>query len=297
MVIGVGKMVGAIVSAAVILSVFPGAAVSALAQQSPKVEMQATEFHTLTAKDGMKYELSIAFPLQYDPASPQKYSVLYLTVAKGLFSVVAGEEQLLGLWQKIKPMILVGIDVAAPSLVEGASQRFVNLPPTRDLKREKELKEEYGKEIVTGKGERFRRDIVDEIIPWVEARYPVTKERGLAGYSLGGLFTLHAMFASPGTFSTYLVGDPSLYWDDKVTLKTELEFSKKTKRLPAHVFLGFTEKGHGDHVGTVLTFIDALQEHSYEGLELEQQLFLDETHESGIGAVFARGLTSLYGQK
>src|SRR5690242_9596598 len=124
MVIGVGKMVGAIVSAAVILSVFLGAAVSALAQQSPKVEMPATEFRTLTAKDGMKYELSIAFPLQYDPASPQKYSVLYLTDAKGLFSVVAGEEQLLGLWQKIKPMILVGIDVATPSLVEGASQRF-----------------------------------------------------------------------------------------------------------------------------------------------------------------------------
>ena len=131
----------------------------------------------------------------------------------------------------------------------------------------------------------------------MEAHYPTTKERGLAGYSLGGLFTLQAMFSSPGTFSTDLVGDPSLYWDDKVTLKTEQEYSKKNKRLPAHVFLGFTEMGHGDHVGTVLTFIDALQEHSYEGLKLEQQLFLDETHESGIGAVFARGLTSLYGQK
>ena len=291
------KMTRVIASLTVGLTLFGGALAPALAQQSPKVEMQATEFHTLTAKDGVKYELSIAFPLQYDPKSSEKYPVLYLTDAKGLFSVVAGEEQLLGLWQKIKPMILVGVDVAAPSLVEAASQRFVNLPPTRDLKREKELKETYGKEIVTGKGERFRRDIVDEIIPWVEDRYPVTRERGLAGYSLGGLFTLQAMFSSPGTFSTYLVGDPSLYWDDKVTLKTELEYSKKNRRLPAHVFLGFTEMGHGDHVGTVLTFIDALQEHSYEGLELEQQLFLDETHESGIGAVFARGLTSLYGQK
>jgi predicted alpha/beta superfamily hydrolase len=279
------------------LSLFSGAAAPAFAQQPQKVELPGSELHTITARNGMKYEIYVAFPLQYDPKSAEKYPVLYLVDGRGLFPMVSVQEQLLSLEQEIKPMILVGIDVSAPNLIEGSSQRFTNLPPTRDLKREKELKEAYGKEIVTGKGERFRQDIVDEIIPWVEAHYPVTKERGLAGYSLGGLFTLHAMFASPGTFSTYLVGDPSLYWDDKVTLKTEMEFSKKNKSLPAHVFMGFTEKGHGEHVGTVLTFMEALEDHSYEGLKFEQQLFLDETHLSGMGAVFARGLTVLYGQK
>lgn len=293
--IGFSKMRGAIAGVAVILNLFSGAMSTALAQQPPKVELTGTEFHTITARNGMVYEIYVALPLQYDPG--KKYPVLYLVDGRGLFPMVAAQEQVLGLEQEIEPMILVGVDVAAPNFIEGFSQRFTNLPPTRDLKREKELKEAYGKEIVTGKGERFRQDIVGEIIPWVESRYPVSKERGLAGYSLGGLFTLHALFASPETFSSYLVGDPSLYWDDKVMLKTELEFSRKNKKLPAHVYMGFTEKSHGEHVGTVLTFMEALEDRSYEGLEFEQQLFLDETHISGIGAVFARGLTALYGQE
>ncbi len=39
--------------------------------------------------------------------------------------------------------------------------------------------------------------------------------RTLAGYSLGGLLTLQALFKRPGLFRTYVASSPSIWYGDK----------------------------------------------------------------------------------
>ena len=54
--------------------------------------------------------------------------------------------------------------------------------------------------------------IENELIPHVEANYPVTQFRTLIGHSYGGLFTLFALAERPALFNYYLAIDPSMNW-------------------------------------------------------------------------------------
>ena len=54
--------------------------------------------------------------------------------------------------------------------------------------------------------------IENELIPYVEANYPVTQFRTLIGHSYGGLFTLFALAERPALFNYYLAIDPSMNW-------------------------------------------------------------------------------------
>jgi predicted alpha/beta superfamily hydrolase len=54
---------------------------------------------------------------------------------------------------------------------------------------------------------------------------------------LGGLFAIHALLTTPGSFTHYLLGSPSLYWNDEVMFERERAYSRKHRDLPARVFL------------------------------------------------------------
>lgn len=151
------------------------------------------------------------------------------------------------------------------------------------------------REVPTGGADALLAALKDEIIPWVEERYPATAERGLIGYSLGGLFAIHALLTTPGSFTHYLLGSPSLYWNDEVMFERERAYSSKHRDLPARVFLSVGTNEGAEHVGRVLRFAEALQSRNYPGLELERHIFLDQTHSAGIGATMSRGLMSLFG--
>ena len=60
--------------------------------------------------------------------------------------------------------------------------------------------------------------IEKELVPHVEANYPVTQFRTLIGHSYGGLFTLFALAERPALFNYYLAIDPSMNWSGGITI-------------------------------------------------------------------------------
>jgi predicted alpha/beta superfamily hydrolase len=67
----------------------------------------------------------------------------------------------------------------------------------------------------SGGAERFTQFISDELIPYVESKYPVSSYRTLIGHSYAGLFTINTLIHHKELFKNYIAIDPSLSWDDQ----------------------------------------------------------------------------------
>ncbi len=83
------------------------------------------------------------------------------------------------------------------------------------------IKEKYGMPFndENGKAANFIKFLKEELIPFIENKYPVSNYRTLIGHSYGGLFTIYALINHPNLFANYLAIDPSLDWDNQKLLK------------------------------------------------------------------------------
>jgi uncharacterized protein len=66
-----------------------------------------------------------------------------------------------------------------------------------------------------GGARRFQQFLAEEVIPFVEARYPTGEVRTLMGESLAGLFVIDTFLHEPNMFNSYAAISPSLWWDDQ----------------------------------------------------------------------------------
>jgi predicted alpha/beta superfamily hydrolase len=66
----------------------------------------------------------------------------------------------------------------------------------------------------SGKADNFILFLRNELEPCIDWKYPVSGHNMLFGHSLGGLFGMYALIREPGLFSSYLLGDPSFWWDN-----------------------------------------------------------------------------------
>lgn len=97
-----------------------------------------------------------------------------------------------------------------------APLRLVGIPNTqrrRDLTEPTDVAEERAIAAVVGGAAPFRRFLVDELIPAVEARHPCTEQRALLGESLAGAFVVGTFLRAPAVFERCIAISPSLWWN------------------------------------------------------------------------------------
>jgi predicted alpha/beta superfamily hydrolase len=155
----------------------------------------------------------------------------------------------------------------------------------------------------------FLTALADEVVPQVERRYEIDPtRRALAGVSFGGLFGLYTLFHRPELFFGYMVGSPSLWWDEGLAARWEEAWERKHRDLPARILLsaGANEQTAGDtwknegfpleilqraaEVDRVRGLADRLRGRSYPNLHLEEAVFADEYHLTAPPAMLTRGL-------
>ena len=79
-----------------------------------------------------------------------------------------------------------------------------------------------------GEADNFRKFIQEELIPFIDLKYPVTNYRTLIGHSYGGLFAISTLIHQPNLFANYLAIDPGLDWDNQKLIKeSEEKFSNQ----------------------------------------------------------------------
>jgi len=270
----------------------------ALAQPVPAaVELSSSELRAFRAADGTLYQIYVAFPFGYLPDSGARYPVLYLTDASLYFALVAAIMRNREMEDGLPPMILVGVDRPADSVLEDLTLRVLDLSPTRDTSREELLSQQYGEDVRSGGGDVFLSVLTDEIVPWVEERYPVSGDRGLAGHSLGGLFATHVLFSSPGSFTHYLILSPALSWDNEMIFARERAYADAHEDLPARLFLSAGGEEEPELVPNMVRLVEIVEDRQYPGLELAHRVFDDETHMSVIPVGISHGLTFLFGSQ
>jgi predicted alpha/beta superfamily hydrolase len=72
----------------------------------------------------------------------------------------------------------------------------------------------------------FLKIIETEIKPRVAALAHIDPaNQALFGHSLGGLATLHALFTEPNAFRTFIIGSPSIWWNNREVLADEERFA------------------------------------------------------------------------
>lgn len=254
-------------------------AVPTLAQGPPTAAV--TRLQIKSAVLGEDRVVVVRTPAGYE-TNQVRYPVLYMTDGDAHIAHTGSTVEFLARNGRVSELIVVGI---------------TNTDRTRDLSPTHVTTAAQGGNpaqfATSGGGDKFLKFIETELIPEIEKRYRVHPYRILAGHSLGGLFTIHAMISRPELFKAYVAVSPALQWDNQVVVKRAEDFFKTRKELNSTFFMSLgREPGpidDGYH-----QFKQMLERTKPKGLDWEAQLMDDEDHGSVVLRSHYYGLRKVY---
>jgi predicted alpha/beta superfamily hydrolase len=137
---------------------------------------------------------------------------------------------------------------------------------------------------------RFLRYIAEEVIPYIDTRYPVQPYRILAGHSLGGLFALYAKEQMPNLFPAVILTSPAINGVNDRMLSNLQSFIK-----PSHPHNGklFIAIGNED-THKVDSLTSGLKQFAPPWLNWEYKKYDDENHFSAPYKSLYDGLKFIY---
>jgi predicted alpha/beta superfamily hydrolase len=205
--------------------------------------------------------LRVRLPRDYDSGT-ERYPLLVLLDAEWHFNLAAADVELLSECSYASPhplprMIVVGV---------------VNVDRNRDFTPTRSPKFRNMRFPTSGGADLFRRFLVEELLPTIEATYRTKPYSILAGWSLGGLFTIDTLLSKTPAFDSYLAISPSLWWDDERTLRRLSESPESFSSLDGFqltVTLGTEESGSLVERST-RAFLEHLTDHPLRGLRVEE---------------------------
>lgn len=227
-----------------------------------------------------EYELHILLPSRYE-ASEKKYPVLYLMDSQWDFPLLKslyGQQYYDGF---IPEMIIVGVTWGGVN-PNPDSLRARDYTPVNEQRAPQ-----------SGGAENFLSFLKSELIPFIDANYKSDPaDRILMGCSLGGLFTLYALFTEPDLFQRYIAASPAYGWGGEAIYQFEKKYFESRSTAPAKLYMsmGGVERG----VPGFEKLRDHLKWRNYKALQVETRV-LDNIGHSGTKAEgYARGLQFVY---
>lgn len=274
------------VDAADIWSSIVQAEVSSADMPEPFLADIDTYVFTSSVHKDRQFQISVALPRTYKE-SEKSYPVLYSLDANSEFGMVVETARLLTLDEAIPELIIVGIGFPVGGrFLFSADYRRLNYTPT-------ELKAQN-----TGGAPKLLEFMRRQLMPFIEKKYRVNSDdKAIFGHSLGGLFSTYALLRSNGLFQRFIIGSPSLHWDDHVMFKLEKEYATTHTALPAKVFVSAGSKEDQKLiVSHFKKFVKVLKQRNYADLQWTSHIFEGETHISVVPATISRGLRSIYSE-
>ena len=275
------------------------------APKYPEVTIPNTELRRIRSHIvDQEFSLYIQLPRNYVADSAAIYPALYMTDANRSFPMVANISSVLAFPKGNLPeIIVVGIGYPINDMADWGAWRTRDLTPTRDTSTDNYWNTLLAKmshrkfEVRSGGASKFLDFIILELIPFIEANYRVSRsDRGLAGYSYGGLFALYALFTHPETFGRFFAGSPSVEYDNEIIFKRANDFTAFAKRLKAKVFLSVGSLEDSSTIAGVRKMSDLLKSQSGPGVQVSLQIFDGEDHRSCMATAIMRAFRVLYGR-
>lgn len=252
------------------------------AAQYPAVTIPNTEIRSLHSKiTGRDYDLYIYPPTTGSPAAGRKHPVLYLLDGQWDFKLLCSIQGGL-LYDKYVPdVIIVGITYSGAK-ANYDSLRAVDYTPFAGPNNPG-----------SGQGAKFLAALKSEILPFVEREYPADPaRRAIMGNSLGGLFTLYALFTEPSLFSAYVASSPAVTYASRGSFSDEAAYATTHRDLTAKLFIGVGEDE--PLAAPVKEMIETLRSRHYPGLQFDGRVIAEERHSGNKPETYNRGLRFIF---
>lgn len=248
--------------------------------------------------NGVSYSLYVRTPLSY-ATSDRRYPVIVTLDADYSFAIAANHlEHLADRMNQAPEAILVS--VAYPGVYPDADR--YRAERTRDYTPIFWPDGGYGPkyQAASGGGPKFLRMLAEEALPLIDRLFRTDPDdRTLVGHSYGGLFGGWVLRTSPQLFSRYLLVSPSLWYADKLMLKTDQDGQRAPFTRKTRVYLGVgsweeqPDRG-GYMVSQLEQFAGQLTALNDPNLIVKHRVFEDETHASIFPACFSTGIRHLF---
>ena len=257
-----------------------------------------TRHHLRADAIGEDFVIDVYVP----PQAAEPLPVIYLTDGNMMFPMVLSTMRLLQLGNELPQAILVGIGYE--NAAQAMALRNRDLTPTRDdafIANAGQDSPPVLPHALPGGADAFLDFIRDDVKPMIQSNYPAKPgDDTLMGDSLGGLFTLHALFTRPQEYTRYVAGSPSIWWDETVLFQTEAAYAGAHQDLSASLFISIggleepPDAADFKMVTNMHKMADMLDARAYPSLRLTRYEFEGETHLSVIPATFSRGLRAVF---
>lgn len=243
---------------------------------------------------GRRYEVFVGLPASYDKEPNRRYPVVYVTDAPYAFPLIGSiSRRVGGGGEGLEDFILVGLSYAEGDDPMKSRRRDYTFTPNGPSSSPKEH--------VHGGGAAYADYVRTRVLPFVDGRFRTDPGRRVyMGHSYGGLLGAHFLFTQPTTFSHYILGSPSLWFDKRHMFDVEQRYAAANKDLPANVFLyigafetvkaGDARYIDTDMVGDTRRFEQALKARGYPGLTIASTIIDGEDHLSVFPGGFTRGI-------
>jgi predicted alpha/beta superfamily hydrolase len=262
----------------------------------PALELPDTVVHEVPdSASGRHYPLWVGLPAGYQRGG-RKYPVVFVTDAPYSFPLVRSIRNLLGQrGRNIEDFILVGLPPEhGLSSKDSRSRDYTPSVPER---------RSPGAHTAASYGEAaaYRDYLEQQVFPLVAAGYDADMDRTVfVGHSYGGLFGSYVLLTRPRMFSAYILGSPSLWFNDHRILEIEAAYARASDALPARVMMysgEFETPGDSprhfrtvDLTGDIGRFEQLLESRGYRGLTIDSEVLPGEDHLTIFPALVSRGL-------
>ncbi|HEX2921029.1 MAG TPA: alpha/beta hydrolase-fold protein [Bacteroidales bacterium] len=211
-----------------------------------------------------KRNIEILVPPEYGSISENKYNVIYLLDGELHFDDFSYIYNFARREELLPPLILVSIQNSFSAKVSNRERDFlpVKIP---------------GNEIAGG-ADNFINFLKDELIPYIDNKFPTSGDNSIFGHSLGGLFSFYLMLKEPGLFSNYYCSDPAFSWNNRYIFLMAPGTLKNKTDLNAMVWINGVEDTY-KNVG-IRGMDSVLMDSAPPELRWKTSIYPNETHMS-----------------
>lgn len=291
--------------AVIVLALFASKfGVEALAQDA-RYHIPPVETHLIESRfNNQTYVIRVQVPASRR-GEAERFPVLYLTDVNGQLD--GSFIQWLQLSGEVERFITVGIGYPVDNIAQSMALRGRDLTPTvvdglsdyHQIPLEGVVPVEAAE--ASGGAPAFLQFIEEQLIPFVDGKYhTIPGENSFSGHSLGGVFGLYVLFHHPQAFDNFIIGSPSIWWDDEIALEWARKYAQSGEPLDARVYLavgGREEVVSGAAVkmtSNVYSLEAILANAAIAGLDLKTEVFPEEEHMSVFPMIQSRGLRYIY---
>lgn len=147
--------------------------------------------------------------------------------------------------------------------------------------------------VESGGAAEFLEFIREELKPFINGNFPtVPGQDGYFGDSLGGLFGMFVLLNEPETFDKYILGSPSLWWDDGLMLEQAERVAAADTRVDARLFMSVGGLESESMISNMEQAARLLAD--VDGLTIKTEIIPDESHMSVFSMNYVRGVKWAY---